>query len=137
MLITQPNNVGRGQSNTLPYTPNPSGQIAQSMYWMSAYPLCFSLFSGLTAVTTEQTDPYFQVNTLGRSQFAVQVESTQGTYNATVLIEGTLDGENWSTVQTITSAGITQINGLYAALRVSVTSYTSGTLTCTLVMQRA
>jgi len=134
-MIVKPTNVGRGQSNTLPYLPNPSGTIAQSMFWMTAMPLQFTLFNQATAITTGQADPFSEVNVLGRNLHAVAVSAT-GTYAATVLVEATLDGVNWFTLDTITATGIKQYSGLYQSIRASITVYTSGTITVTAITQR-
>jgi len=135
-VIVQPDNVGRGQSNTLPYTPNPSGYVSQSMFFMSAYPLQFILFTDETSVTTGNSDPYAEIMVLGRNLAAIQVSTTGGTYAATVLVEGTLDGVNWTTIQSITAAGIVQISGLYQSIRASITAYTSGNISVTAISQR-
>jgi len=99
---------------------------------MTAYPLQFTLFSAVTSaqVLSDQS-PVIQV--LGRNLHAVAVT---GTFSANVLIEATLDGANWATLATVTAPQITQFTGIYQDIRVTVPTYTSGTITVTAITQR-
>lgn len=134
-MIVKPNNVDQ-KSALLPYIPGPSTYSSETNFFQSAFPLQFTLLQGATAVTTNNQDPYVEFNTLGRNQHAIQVSSTNP-YNATVLVEGTLDGVNWAPIETITQTGIVQFSGLYQSIRVSITSYTSGNITVTAITQRS
>ncbi|UOF90778.1 hypothetical protein LSG31_00400 [Fodinisporobacter ferrooxydans] len=150
-MLIQPNNTSRQQptttgangvsawqgGNALPYLPNFAAKSSEPLFYMTAYPLEFTLFSKQTAVTTGQADPYSEINALGRNLHAVQVAVETGeTMNATVLIEGTLDGVHWTQIEQITAPKISQYSGLYKSIRASITAYTSGTISVLAVSQR-
>lgn len=135
-MIIQPSNVAprttttnaagvttvTGSGYLLPYLPNVAQQTSEPQYYMTAYPLLFPLLTNVTATTAEPAE----MQVLGRTYHAIQ---TSGTFVATITVEGTLDGTNWYSLGSITSAGIAQYNGIYLSIRVSVTAYTSGAVT--------
>lgn len=133
-MIIKPSNVNRGDSNVLPYLPNPSSHVASSMFTMTAYPLQFTMYTAQAAaqLNTSSQAPVIQV--LGRNQHAIQVS---GTFSASVLIEATLDGTNWFTLDTITTPSVKQYSGLYESIRASIPSFTSGAITVTAISQRS
>jgi hypothetical protein len=131
-IVVQPSNVGRGASNTLPYFPTIGWDIAQSQFYQTAYPLQFPLITGAIAAETVT----YEMTISGRNLNAIAVYSTSGTYNATVLVEGTLDGIGWVTLESITSPQITQLSGLYQSIRVSIPAYASGTINVAGMSQR-
>jgi hypothetical protein len=61
----------------------------------------------------------------GRTLHAVQVS---GTFTATVTVEVSLDSTltNWKQIDTISAADLKQYSGIYFALRVKISAYTSG-----------
>lgn len=128
-MIIQPFNLQRGQSNLLPYLPSQALQSAQPQFFMTAAPLQFNLISNASAVSTDK----YEMQVLGRNLHAIQVS---GTFSATVLVESTLDGVTWFTLDTITAAGIKQYSGVYQSIRVSVSAYTSGAISVVGVTQR-
>jgi hypothetical protein len=130
-MIIKPNNLDLG-SIMLPYVPGPSTYSSETNFFQTTFPLQFSLIAGATAVTPGGT--YYEINVLGRKYHAIQVSGPA--YNATVLLEGTLDGINWITIQSITAVGIYQYTGIYQSLRVSITAYTAGTIAVTAITQR-
>lgn len=130
-MIIQPSNLQRGQSNLLPYLPSQALQSAQPQFFMTSAPLQFDLFSNASAVTATGEQAEMQV--LGRNLHAIQVS---GTFSATVLVESTLDGVSWFTLDTITAAGIKQYTGVYQSIQVSVSAYTSGSVSVVGVTQR-
>lgn len=151
-MIIQPSNVNRQQSvgtapngtstwqggHALPYLPNVASRTAEPLFYMTAYPLQFSLIDGATAVTTGNEDPYAEFNVLGRNIHAVQVGTSDGsTFSATVLVESTLDGELWTQLDEITAPSSKQYEGLYQSIRVSITAYTSGTIDVVAITQRS
>lgn len=132
MPVIQPGNLQRGQSNYLPYIPLPSAYIAESMLYQTAIPLQFTLIKEVAATTTD----YAEIDVLGRNLHAIAV-SASGIYNATVLVEATLDGVNWGMLDSITATGIKQYSGLYQSIRISIPTYTSGTITVSAITQRS
>lgn len=145
--IVQPSNVAPRTTNTnaagittitgsgyfLPYLPNVAQQTSQPQFFMSAFPLQFTLISDATAQTTDT----YEMQVLGRNLHAIAVSTASGTtFSATVLVEATLDGTNWFTLASLTSTGITQYSGVYQSIRVSIPSYTSGTITVSGMTQR-
>lgn len=132
-MIVKPNNVGRGESNTLPYLPNPSSRSAQPMHYMTSYPLQFTLFDAV-AVAQPLSESTPEINVLGRNLLAVAVT---GTFDATVKIEATLDGKNWVQLASITTPGITQYDGIYRSIRATIPTYVSGEVTVAAISQRS
>lgn len=130
MITVSPFNTQRGGSNYLPYLPSLAMQTASAQFYMTPYPLQFNLITGAVAISTNT----YEMQVLGRNYHAIAVS---GTFVATVLAEATLDGVNWFTLATITTAGITQYTGLYQSIRVSVSAYTSGTITVVGMTQRS
>ena len=143
MITIQPSNVAprttaiNAAGNTivtgdyyLPYLPNVALQTAGPQFYMTAFPLQFPLITAATAVSATQSE----MQVLGRNLHAVQVS---GTFSATVLIEGSLDGVNWTTLSSLTATGITQYTGLYQSIRASVSAYTSGSVTVVGMSQRS
>lgn len=128
-VTVSPYNLAPGKSNLLPYMPSQALQSAQPQFFMTSAPLQFNL---ITAANAQSTNAY-AMQVLGRNYHAIQVI---GTFSASVLVEATLDGTNWFTLSTITSAGITQYTGIYQAIRVSVSAYTSGNVTVVGISQR-
>lgn len=126
-----PSNVTRGSDNTIPYFPIPSLRTAEGIFFTLNYPLQFQLYDGVTGgtgITTGQNDPFVEWTPIGRNLHAVQVAShAAGTFGSSVLLEGSLDGVHWFTIDTITVAGIKQYTGLYQSLRTSITAYTGTT----------
>jgi hypothetical protein len=55
-----------------------------------------------------------------------------GTFTATIDIEGSLDGTNWITLMTISSAALLNIPQSLSHIRTNTTAYTSGTPSCIL-----
>ena len=102
---------------------------AEPQFFMAAYPLQFSLITGATAISMET----YEMQVLGRIRHAIQVS---GTFTATVLVEGSLDGVNWDTLASVAAPGISQYTGLYQSIRVSVNAYTNGTITVVGMTQR-
>lgn len=150
-MIIQPSNSNRQQplgatasgtsawqgGQNLPYLPNPSAFVSEGSFYQTSYPLQFTLFSGVSGVTTGQSDPFAEVNVLGRNYHVIAVTSV-GTYEATVLIEGTLDGVNWFPIDSVTEVGgALQINGLFQSIRASIQAWTSGAITVTMITQRS
>lgn len=113
----------------LPYVPGPGAQTAGASFSMTAYPLQFHLIEGATAQSNEK----YEMQVLGRNLHAIQVK---GITTATVLVEATVDGENWVTLSSVTADGITQYSGLYASIRVSISAYTSGSIDVFGISQR-
>jgi hypothetical protein len=143
MITAQPSNVAprttalNAAGNTivtgdyyLPYLPNVALQTAGPQFYMTAFPLQFALITDAAEVSTTQTE----MQVLGRNLHAIAVS---GTFDATVLIEGSLDGTNWSTLSSLTTTGITQYTGLYQSIRASVSAWTSGTVTVVGMSQRS
>lgn len=132
-MIIQPLNANlRGA--VLPYMPGPGAITAQASFFQAAFPLKFLLLQGKTAIVP--AGDYFEH--FGRNQLAIQVKSTNGVFNASILVEGTLniDTGEWSQIATISAEGITQYSGLYDAIRVSITAYTSGTIDVYAISQK-
>ncbi len=131
---TQTNSAGNtvvaGSGYLLPYLPNVAAQTSQPQYYMTAFPLQFSLLEN----ATETTSDTYEMQVMGRNLHAIAVT---GTFVGTVLVEGTLDGQNWAPLSTISNETIEQYSGVYQSLRVSVTGYTSGTITVTGMTQRS
>lgn len=67
-----------------------------------------------------------EAGVLGRLNHAFQVtNSAAGSF--TVLIEGSLDGSNFTTVSTISAANtVTQVQGVYSYLRAKVSAIAGG-----------
>lgn len=130
MPLVQPNNV-QPRDAILPYLPEISTYSGQTNFFQSVYPLQFTILSDAQAATP--AGEYYEINVLGRNYHAIQVS---GTFNASVLVEGTLDGQNWAPIETITSAKISQYTGLYQSIRVSIPSYTSGTINVSAMTMR-
>lgn len=126
----QGNRTLTGNGYTLPYLPNVAMNTAEPMFYNSAFPLQFSLISDATAVTSTAA----QMQVSGRNLHAVAVS---GTFTGTVTVYGTLDGENWIVLDTVTAPEILQYAGLYQDIAVSVTAYTSGSITVTGMTQRS
>lgn len=118
----------------LPYIPGPSTFSSETNYFQSSFPLQFNLIVGATASTPAGT--YYEFNTLGRNYHSIQV-SAPAVINATILVEGTLDGVNWTTIESISSLKISQYTGIYQSIRVSISAYTSGTITVTSMTMRS
>lgn len=130
MTLPKPDGtVSWNGGSLLPFSPSVAKQTAQPLFYDTAYPLQFNL---ITAAAAQGTDTY-EMQVLGRNLHAIAVS---GTFVATVLVEATLDGANWLTLSSITSSGITQYQGIYESIRVSVSAYTSGTVTVTSMTQR-
>ena len=131
--IIQPSNAQRGASNTLPYFPLLGGDLAEAQFYQTSYPLQFLLIQDATAQVLDT----YEMNVLGRTKHVVAVSCAQGTtYNATVLVEGTLDGINWVTLESVITPQILQLEGLYQSIRVSIPTYVSGTITVAGITQR-
>ena len=130
MITVSPSNTQRGGSNYLPYLPSVAMQTANPQFYMTAFPLQFDLLTAESSISSESVE----MQALGRNLHAIQVS---GTFVATVLVEATLDGVNWSTIGTITAPGITQYSGLFQSIRVSVSAYTSGVITVTGITMRS
>lgn len=131
--IVQPSNIARGAPKYLPYLPALAMQTAEPQFYMTAYPLQFYLISGATGTTGT-----FEMQVMGRNQHAIAVTGANGaSFAGTVLVEGTLDGANWITLDSIMAAGIKQYTGLYRSIRVSVADYTSGSITVAGITQRS
>ena len=85
------------------------------------------------------TAPITLLNAVGATgaSTAVQVDSGQpaflqvsGITSATVALQGSLDGTNWSTIGTaLTANGIVTIQNAPKYLRANVTAWTSGSIT--------
>jgi hypothetical protein len=121
------------RSGLLPYTPGPGAQTAEAMLYQAAFPLQFKLVSAAVAIAS----PVDYIEFLGRNRLAIQVLSSSGTYGGTVLLEVTLDGLHWVTLDTITTESVKQYTGIYVAVRASVSAYTSGTIEVFALIQRA
>lgn len=146
MVTVQPFNLSRQNMTTakadgtsqwnggslLPYSPSVAMKTAQPLFYDTAYPLQFKLIINATAQTTNT----YEMQVLGRNRHAIAVTSTGG-FTASVLVEATLDGVNWATLGTITTSTINQYQGLYQSIRVSIPSYTSGTITVTGMTMRS
>jgi len=132
-MIIQPGNVIRGESNVLPYLPNVSLRSAQPLFFMTSYPLQFKLFDAVSAAKVLGTTTP-EIHVLGRNLHAIAVT---GTFDATVLLEATLDGVNWLTLASVTTPGITQYVGLYQSIRATIPTYVSGAVTVTAISQRS
>lgn len=115
----------------MPYLPSMAMQTAEPQFFMAAYPLQFNLITGAAAISTNT----YEMQVLGRTKHAIAVS---GTFVATVFVEATLDGVNWVTLQlSINAPGIVQFDGLYQSIRVSVSTYTSGSVTVVGMTQRS
>lgn len=124
--------------HALPYLPNVASRTAEPMFYMTAYPLQFSLIKDATAVTTSNSDPYSEFNTLGRNLHAVQVGTEDGSaFTATVLVEATCDGTIWTELDQITTATAKQYSGIFQSIRVSISAYTSGAIDVVGMTQRS
>jgi hypothetical protein len=139
--IVMPDNLKNGVTgrlNTslmLPYTPGPSAITAESNYFQSFFPLIFTPIGPASVTKNDRVTPngtQAVIQTFGRNAFAVQVS---GTFTASVLIEATLDGVNWETLDTISAKGIKQYTGLYLAIRAGISAYTSGNPLVTVIVQ--
>lgn len=131
MITIQPSNIQRGAPKYMPYLPSMAMQTAEPQFFMTAYPLQFNLITGAAAISTNT----YEMQVLGRTKHAIAVS---GTFVATVFVEATLDGVNWVTLQlSINAPGIVQFDGLYQSIRVSVSTYTSGSVTVVGMTQRS
>lgn len=132
-MIHQPTNIQRGKDNLLPYTPISSTVGAEVNFFSASMPLMFTLISMVQAVTTGD-----QFQALGRNYHALQTTAEQAeTFGATVLVEATLDGTHWFTLDTITTATNKQYVGLFTDIRATVTAWTSGHISVFALSQRA
>lgn len=133
--IVQPDNFSRDYpwKNALPYLPNVAMQSAQPYHFMLSMPLHFTLIPSATAAVTNTSE----MQVLGRNMHAIQVACTSGTMSATVLVEATVDMVNWVQIDSITAPGIKQYSGVYASIRASMPTYTSGTISVTGLSQRS
>lgn len=125
----QGNRTLTGNGYTLPYLPIVAMNTAEPMFYNTAFPLQFALITAATAVTTVAQ----QMQVSGRNLHAIAVS---GTFVGTVTVYGTLDGTNWVTLDSVTAPEILQYAGLYQDIAVSVTAYTSGSITVTGMTQR-
>ncbi len=50
-----------------------------------------------------------------------------GTFDATLVVEGTIDGTNYETIDTLTAPGLIEVPEAYRQVRVDTTIYASGT----------
>lgn len=133
-MIHQPTNLERGKTNLLPYLPISSTVSGEVNFFGATIPLLFTLIDKATATTTGTE----QFQTLGRNSHAIQTAVETGdTFGGTVLVEATLDGSHWFTLDTITTATIKQYTGMYTDIRVSITAYTSGHISVFAATQRA
>ncbi len=83
----------------------------------------FTLLDGVTANTTGANTNLL----LARNEHLVQIVATSSP-NATCVIEGSLDGSNWSTLATKTSPELFSVVGV-PYIRASISSYVAGTWT--------
>ncbi|MHB1418293.1 MAG: hypothetical protein ACYCX4_01710 [Bacillota bacterium] len=79
---------------------------------------------------------------LGRPFFAAQIPTSAPAINATIHIEGRINGSDWVALTPkgaanadITAAGIYQFEGLYDEIRPNVTVYVAGKITVDLLAQ--
>lgn len=130
-MIIKPLNANL-RGGTLPYTPGPGAMTAEAMLFQAAFPLQFKLVDGATAIAS----PIDNIEFLGRNHLAVQVSSSVGPFGGTILLEATLDGAHWVTLDTITTESIKQYSGMYAGIRASVSVYNSGKIDVFAIIQR-
>jgi hypothetical protein len=137
MNICMPDNLlnaRTGQPNravVLPYNPGPSALSAESNFFQSAFPLKFTAIDAGTVTPNNAQTPVGSealILVFGREKHAVQVT---GSFTATILVEVTLDdpasqNAQWITLDTITAASVKQYTGIYYAMRLSISAYTSG-----------
>jgi hypothetical protein len=142
MTLVRPDNFtysSSGQPNrsaTLPYNPGPAAITAEANYFQASFPLKFTLIGASTvtpnnAVTPAGSEAEFQV--FGRLYHSVQVA---GTFNATIVVEATNDGQNWQQIDSITAPAIKQYVGPYYSMRVRISAYTSGNPVVIAITQR-
>jgi hypothetical protein len=142
--VVQPDNLTNARSGRpniaamLPYNPGPSALSAETNFYSSAFPLLFSPISPTSttpngAVTVAGSEAIILL--LGRNQYAVQAS---GTFVATVTIEVSLDTSFtvWKALDTFTVADLRQYSGIYYAMRVRISAWTSGNPLVTVLMQR-
>lgn len=147
MIIVQPDNITNartGQPNRalmLPYNPGPSASTAETNYFSAAFPLVFTAIGTASKTANNIVTPAGSeaiVLSFGRTLQAVQVT---GTFTASVKIEVTLDDPasqdaQWIVLDTISAASLKQYSGIYYAMRISISAYTSGSVNVKVQMQR-
>lgn len=142
--LIQPDNLTNARtgkpniSAMLPYNPGPSALSAETNYFSASFPLLFTPISPTSVTPNGIVTPVGSealILLLGRNQYAVQVS---GTFVATVTIEVSLDVSLavWKSLDTFTTADLKQYSGLFYAMRVSISAWTSGNPLVTVLMQR-
>lgn len=144
MNVIQPDNLTNartGQPNRaaiLPYNPGPSALSAESNFFQASFPLLFTPIGTNTVTPNNAVTPAGQealILIFGRTLHAVQVS---GTFTATVKVEVSIDSNlvQWKQLDTFTTADLRQYSGIYFAMRITISAYTSGTISVLAQTQR-